>query len=317
MKTINLLVSLLILAMLLGCSKDENSAEVLEWDFGRNDYQMTFDDAEREFIVHVPQSYDGSQSYPVVFMLHGASGNGEKFYNISRWKEKGEEEGIISVYPTALKYKLVDKTSKITRWSTPALSEILEDSTTIIKDDVIFIDGILDVINATFNIDENQTYCVGFSNGGGFTRTRLYPELPYRFTAFGTSGGLSLGEVRDIPSGIHNSLYMIIGSKDQNLVEASGILEEVPFNGEEFMNHDFYGEIFKVVIEQCGLEETYTEESNPPMYNVLKFEDSQTSSNNKLYLSIVNDLQHNYANESNNPHGVIATNMYWDWFQSN
>jgi predicted esterase len=319
MNTFKILIGILILSMFISCSKDEeieqDPVSPLEWEIGRNDFNISIDDTMRNFIVHVPESYDGSSSYPVVLMLHGASGNGEKFYNISRWKEKGEEEGIITVYPTALKYKLIDNNVPITRWSTPALDELLENPNTPVKDDVIFMNELLDKLEASFNVDVDQIFCVGFSNGGGFIRTRLYIEMPERFTAFGTSGGLNIKEVRDIPSGIHKSLYMIIGSKDQNLVEGSGVLEEVPFLGENFLEHPFYGELFDLIIEQCSVENTFTEEQNPPKYNLLKFEEPTSSFDNELYLMIVNELQHNYANGGNNPHGIVATDFYWDWFQ--
>lgn len=320
MKTIKLFAALCTIFLILSCSKDEemmeSPAETLEWELGRNDYNISIDDTTRNFIVHVPESYDGSTAYPVVFMLHGASGDGEKFYNISRWKEKGEEEGIITVYPTALKYKLIDKVNPITRWSTPALDVLLEDSTTVVKDDVVFLSELIDILDASFNMDSENVFAVGFSNGGGLIRTRLYVEMPDKFAAFGTSGGISIGEIRDIPSGIHRSLFMVIGSRDQNLVENSGILEEVPFLGEEFIGHPFYGELFNLIIEQCAVEETFTEEPKPPKYNLLKFEESTSSFDNELYLMIVNDLEHNYANGSNNPQGIIATDYYWDWFQS-
>ena len=59
---------------------------------------MEIDAEVRNFIIHVPASYEGSTQVPLVLMLHGSGGNGEKFYNILRWAEKGEAENFITVF---------------------------------------------------------------------------------------------------------------------------------------------------------------------------------------------------------------------------
>ena len=71
---------------------------------GRIVRHLTVDGVVREVVLHVPDSVNGSQDVPVVFMLHGTSGDGDKFYNISGWKEKADQEGFIAVFPSALTY---------------------------------------------------------------------------------------------------------------------------------------------------------------------------------------------------------------------
>lgn len=63
---------------------------------------------DREYFVHVPAGYKGSAQTPVVFMLHGTNGNGEDFYTDSGWKEVGEAENIITVFPSSWKYCIVE-----------------------------------------------------------------------------------------------------------------------------------------------------------------------------------------------------------------
>ncbi len=58
----------------------------------RTDFTLKLDGADREYIVVKPSGVVPPGGYPVVFMFHGTSGDGEQFYNTSRWKEKGEKE---------------------------------------------------------------------------------------------------------------------------------------------------------------------------------------------------------------------------------
>ena len=39
------------------------------------------DGIDREYFIHIPANYDGSKEVPLVFMLHGTSGDGEVFYD--------------------------------------------------------------------------------------------------------------------------------------------------------------------------------------------------------------------------------------------
>ena len=88
----------------------------------RKDYTIVVDDKLREFIVVKPTGEVTIGCYPVVFMFHGTSGNGNEFYNISGWKEKGQVEKFITVFPTSLKYCILNFPNNnpaiLTRWVT-------------------------------------------------------------------------------------------------------------------------------------------------------------------------------------------------------
>lgn len=84
----------------------------------RFDVQFMVDGRMRESIIVLPSTAPPSGGYPVVFMLHGTSGDGLKFYNISGWKELGEEENFITVFPSALSWCFVEDgiEKHLTRW---------------------------------------------------------------------------------------------------------------------------------------------------------------------------------------------------------
>ena len=79
MKTKTIL-TLFLIPLLLFTSCDENDMPdiiPLEWQIGHNEFNMEIDGSERNFLIHVPESYDGSEDVPLLFMLHGSTGTGE------------------------------------------------------------------------------------------------------------------------------------------------------------------------------------------------------------------------------------------------
>lgn len=78
------------------------------------------DGKEREYFIHLPDSYDGTKAFPLVFMLHGTSGDGEVFYNAYGWKELSETENFIPVFPSSGRYKIIDdgENKTTTKWNT-------------------------------------------------------------------------------------------------------------------------------------------------------------------------------------------------------
>lgn len=88
MKT--LIFTILLSAIIISlpqCDKNNNSYEQ-PGTTGKQHFTIVTDGINREYYVHVPARYDAKNPTPAVFMLHGSGGNGEKFYNISGWKEE-------------------------------------------------------------------------------------------------------------------------------------------------------------------------------------------------------------------------------------
>ncbi|MCB0570845.1 MAG: hypothetical protein KDC66_13815, partial [Phaeodactylibacter sp.] len=112
------LLTLMSLIVLISCHKNE-SGPAKDYQTGKNRYTTVIDGDTREYYVHVPTGYDEEQPTPVVFMLHGTSGDGEKFYNISGWKEVGEKENILTVYPSSWHHCIIEdgQTMNTTKWN--------------------------------------------------------------------------------------------------------------------------------------------------------------------------------------------------------
>ena len=104
---------LILLSLLLALSLPQSYAQkarVKVIDAQTKQVKFKIDSLVRVFIVHVPPNYASQPNakYPVVFMFHGGGGNGKDFFDKSGWKEVGDREGFITVFPTAYETCLID-----------------------------------------------------------------------------------------------------------------------------------------------------------------------------------------------------------------
>ncbi|MES2777200.1 MAG: prolyl oligopeptidase family serine peptidase [Bacteroidota bacterium] len=135
---------------------------------GKNRFLTVVDGDAREYFVHVPKRYDGTTKVPVVFMLHGTSGDGEKFYNESGWVEVSEDENIITVFPSSWRYCIVDGgvVKNTTKWNTTPDAEWVFCAGQTPRDDIKFLKRMITELKAKFSVDTAKMYLEGFSNGG-------------------------------------------------------------------------------------------------------------------------------------------------------
>ena len=106
---------------------------------------------EREYFIHVPSSYDGSSPVPLVFMLHGTSGNGETYYNAYGWTELADVEGFIAVFPSSGRYKIVEDgvNKTTTKWNTPPDADWTFQQRVMGYDDIKFLRKVVDEMKKT------------------------------------------------------------------------------------------------------------------------------------------------------------------------
>jgi polyhydroxybutyrate depolymerase len=131
----------------------------------------------RDYVLHVPASYDRRKPAPLVISLHGAGLWGAAQRDISGWDAVADREGFIVVYPSG--------TGKGPRvWRTviegPALTR-----------DVLFISDLIDKLSAEYNIDPARIYANGLSNGGAMSFA-LSCTLSNRIAAVGMVGAAHL-----------------------------------------------------------------------------------------------------------------------------
>lgn len=144
---------------------------------------INVDGVKRIYRLHIPPSYDGSTTYPLVFVLHGRGGNGMGMEQGTGMGAKADAEKFIAVFPNAL--------GQPTVWNGGLLPGVGGT-----KDDVGFIRALIDKLEATFRIDPRRIYCCGLSSGA-IMSYRLGAELSDRIAAIGIAAGTVGGKQPD------------------------------------------------------------------------------------------------------------------------
>jgi polyhydroxybutyrate depolymerase len=123
---------------------------------------------EREYLLHVPRSYDPAKPTPLVISMHGAAVWPAHQMNTSRWNRLADEHGFIVVYPSGSDLPKI--------WHVNQGSGLMRD--------VRFISELIDTLAVAYNLDLTRVYANGLSNGGGMAFV-LSCALPDRIAAVG------------------------------------------------------------------------------------------------------------------------------------
>tara|TARA_B100001250_G_scaffold76730_2_gene62865 strand:+ start:2767 stop:3735 length:969 start_codon:yes stop_codon:yes gene_type:complete len=134
----------------------------------------------RDYLIYLPETYDGRTSLPVVMNFHGGSMDARSQMYLSDMRRLADQENFILVYPQGTRLKGGD-----THWNTMVTSVGNKSD----SDDIGFIDSMLDTIALTYNIDSSRVYATGYSNGAGFTFT-LACNLGEKIAAIAPVSGL-------------------------------------------------------------------------------------------------------------------------------
>ena len=85
---------------------------------GVNCRQVEVDGHPRQFVAYVPATAPATgPRAPVVFMFHGSSGTGEQFLRMSGWREQADATGLVAVFPTGLRYRILENGRRSTKWN--------------------------------------------------------------------------------------------------------------------------------------------------------------------------------------------------------
>ncbi len=120
--------------------------------------------------IFVPSSFAGAP-LPVVLDWHGLGSNGTEQAVYSGYETLADAEGFIAVHPTG-----VDSSWELADEQYPA------------RDDLEFVDALIDVLIQDWCADPQRIYSTGMSNGGYFT-ARLLCERADRIAAAASVAG--------------------------------------------------------------------------------------------------------------------------------
>jgi polyhydroxybutyrate depolymerase len=123
---------------------------------GNSNRKITVGGIEREYNLHVPPSYDPATPIPLVLNFHGFTSNMAQQELFSMMSPKADSAGFIVAYPNGLK-----NASGAQSWNAGFCCA--DDPT---RDDVGFVNAMLDDLEGAGCIDAKRVYATGMSNGG-------------------------------------------------------------------------------------------------------------------------------------------------------
>jgi polyhydroxybutyrate depolymerase len=113
--------------------------------------------ATRTFLLHVPESYDGTRAVPLVLDMHGYTSSAVAQRAISGWLAKSDEEGFLLVHPNGLDAS----------WNGGSLC--CGNSQKNGVDDEGFLRAVVKRMQQDACIDDKRVYATGLSNGGAMS----------------------------------------------------------------------------------------------------------------------------------------------------
>jgi poly(3-hydroxybutyrate) depolymerase len=122
---------------------------------GTHTVKLKHDGHDREMLVRLPETYDASRKYPVVFGFHGAGGPMKGYHRLL--EDLVKAKGVISVSPQG-----VSNARGTTGWNGFSGHRISN------TDDVGLVKQIVDHLDEQASIDRDRLYATGGSSGAIF-----------------------------------------------------------------------------------------------------------------------------------------------------
>ena len=301
-------------AWILGCCDPDPDPEPPVAIGEKHIFHTIVNGDQREYIVYIPSHYNPANSYPIVFQLHGGTGNGEKFYRISGWNDLAEAHGFLVAYPTSWAYDLNSNgcgNRPVTSWND---FELIDEvcPAEVLRDDVAFISQMIDEIDGNFSIDTNRVYISGFSNGGGMT-SRLSIELSNRIAAVGIMAGSLPGDTtatftpaRILP------IHVMIGTVDDKVGEVTSFPNGLPMDLPAVIAEPHINNLLTTWATAFDLNMNYIITDSIGSVITAQFNGNSGAPDHLLRFSLLENVEHAFPNPPNRPG---AADIFWQFFE--
>ncbi|MBK9715998.1 MAG: T9SS type A sorting domain-containing protein [Saprospiraceae bacterium] len=277
----------------------------------RYDINLISEGRLRECIVVKPSTSPPIGGYPIVFMLHGTSQDGELFYDNSGWKELGEQENFITVYPTSLRWCYMDDGVEThgLRWVNGQVTDVPCSGTPQnYISDVHFLKLLAKKIADTFPVNPAMIFASGFSNGSGMIH-KLAIDAGDVFAACAGSGSfLSAG---DSAKPVHRiPVWAMLGTNDDRFIRPP--YTEIPFGADSVLAY-LYNPLQRMVDCQ-GVTQNFTK-FETAITHTYEFKENNSADTGQLYrFTLVKDMFHVYPNGMN--FRLEAAKLFWEFFKN-
>lgn len=158
---------------------------------------LTVDGVERNYVLSVPDNYDGSQALPLLVVLHGRGGDGLEMAEAAGFGDVPTQNSAIIVYPDGID----------NQWN-----YIFGEET---HDDTGFIRALLEETTANYTIDDSRIYLTGYSNGG-LMAVRLRCEMADTFAAVAVLGAtMTISLAQNCADADPLPFLLLLGDRDE------------------------------------------------------------------------------------------------------
>lgn len=304
---------ILLILGLLACNKqddhpidneDDNSIihQVIELEYYDT---MMFDNVERTFFVHLPENYDHSVSYPLIFAMHGGGLLGyEGIAGQSQLSELSDLENFIVVYPEGI------KTLGFRTWNS---GDCCPSATILNTNDVGFIHELLEKLKLEISINSKKVYATGFSNGGQLAY-KLANEYPNKFAAVSAVAGV----LQDFPFNPTRKVPIIHFHSYQDMTAPyNGGLSDAPNINNNFPSVDSTLLLIANNYNCTLIKDTIFSDINT--YDFFSYSDCDNNVKIELYVS--QDGEHTWPGGEALPSMEVtdhfnASDLMWDFFKN-
>lgn len=83
--------------LLIVCNRNDGSDTIINSE--QNIRTLVHDGEVREYILYIPNSYDGTSEVPLLFNFHGFDGDMSKYISYADMRSLADSENFILVYP--------------------------------------------------------------------------------------------------------------------------------------------------------------------------------------------------------------------------
>lgn len=143
----------ILITILSSCKKDDKGGSC-ESNSGAE--TIVHDNINREYVLYIPNSYDGISAVPLLVNFHGFGGSASEFMSYADMRSIAETDTFILAYPQG---SCLDGSS---HWNACPLGGDNKSNV----DDFGFIESMINEISSQYNIDMERIYAAGYSNGG-------------------------------------------------------------------------------------------------------------------------------------------------------
>lgn len=206
--------------LLLACTTDPSDRSAVSID-PRQD-PVTWPEVvggDRPAALHAPSVHDGASLLPLVVVLHGYGANGalqNAYFGLSA---RVEDRGMVVVLPDGT----VDGSNRRFWNATDACCDF--GGTGV--DDVSYLLGLVDEVEASLPIDPDRVTFIGHSNGG-FMAHRLACEAPDRIAGILSLAGASFAQASACTGSGSTSVLQVHGTNDTTILFEGGELAGGP-----------------------------------------------------------------------------------------